>query len=271
MGQVNWKEFLVPYEYGVEELKVKFKNIRKELRTTNKYSPIEFVTGRVKKISSIIDKADRLGVELNEFELMEKIEDIAGIRIMCQFVEDIYSMVNHISKRSDVKVEYSKDYIKNFKESGYRSYHLIIRYPIQTAEEMKNILVEIQLRTLSMNFWATIEHSLKYKYDQDLPHHISERLKVASDAAFNLDEEMSHIKDEIISAQVLFEEKSKIVEDISILIALFASMGKKDMVYKYYKEFNFLNRRNDINGLQKLHKKIQEDLSKISKEETGAR
>lgn len=114
----QWKTVLIPYQYAVEELKVKFKNIRKELIDNGEYSPIEFVTGRVKKISSIIDKAKRLDIDLSEVD--DKIEDIAGIRIMCQFVEDIYTVVSYIRSRKDMDVLYEKDYIKNDKSSGYR-------------------------------------------------------------------------------------------------------------------------------------------------------
>ena len=101
MDVFSWKKFLLPYEYAVEELKIKFKDIRKELKETDRYSPIEFVTGRVKKISSIIDKAKRLDVEFEQDKLREGIEDIAGLRIMCQFVEDIYTVVKYIKKRGE--------------------------------------------------------------------------------------------------------------------------------------------------------------------------
>lgn len=208
----QWKTVLIPYQYAVEELKVKFKNIRKELIDNGEYSPIEFVTGRVKKISSIIDKAKRLDIDLSEVD--DKIEDIAGIRIMCQFVEDIYTVVSYIRSRKDMDVLYEKDYIKNDKSSGYRSYHVIIKYPIQTVSGVVDILAEIQIRTLSMNFWATIEHSLKYKYNHYIPSDIAQRLRKAADAAFNLDQEMSVIREEIMRAQVMFEMKSVTVKDI---------------------------------------------------------
>ena len=152
MNYEKWDEILAPYQHAVEELKVKFKNIRKEFLTKGEYSPIEFVTGRTKKISSIISKANRL--DTNDIE--GEIEDIAGIRIMCQFVEDIYTIVELIKNRTDMTVINEKDYITNFKESGYRSYHLIIKYPINSIAGSKEIHCEIQIRTLAMNFWATI-------------------------------------------------------------------------------------------------------------------
>ncbi|MGL5439086.1 MAG: GTP pyrophosphokinase [Filifactoraceae bacterium] len=221
----EWKAILMPYEYAVEELKVKFKNYRRELNSSGKYSPIEFVTGRVKKISSILEKCNRLDIDILDIE--QKMEDIAGIRIMCQLVDDIYTMLDHIKSRKDMEVIYCKDYVKNFKESGYRSYHVVIKYPIQTADGIKDILAEIQIRTLAMNFWATIEHSLKYKYDQHLPDELAERLKRAADAAHQLDEEMREIREEIVRAQVSFGVKSMIVREITDGIEF---LLKKDFV-----------------------------------------
>ena len=121
----------------------------------------------MKRISSILEKAKRLNVPMESSRT--GIEDIAGIRIMCQFVEDIASCAELIRARKDMKLVYEKDYITNYKESGYRSYHMIVEYPVQTALGLKKVLAEVQIRTLAMNFWATIEHSLNYKYKDSLP------------------------------------------------------------------------------------------------------
>lgn len=232
----KWKVRLLPYEYAVEELKVKFKNIRKEFVDGEEYAPIEFVTGRVKKIASIIDKAKRLRIDLDDVE--EKIEDIAGIRIMCQFVEDIYMVVNYIRSRQDMKVVMEKDYISAPKKSGYRSYHLIIRYPIHSVSGVVEVPVEIQIRTLSMNFWATIEHSLRYKYDQYLPDEIAERLRKAADSAFNLDREMGIVRREIMNAQVMFEMKSITVQDIIYSIQELKKLGRGKDAEEFQKMFD---------------------------------
>lgn len=205
----DWGTFLLPYEQAVEELKVKFKTMRSELKKREEYAPIEFVTGRVKKISSILDKAKRLNVSMDQLET--GIEDIAGIRIMCQFAEDIRRVAEYIRNRKDLKVLFEKDYIINYKDSGYRSFHMIVEYPVQTALEQKIVLAEIQIRTLAMNFWATIEHSLNYKYRESLPEEMRERLKKAAEAAFVLDNEMSSIRQEILDAQKSFEDDSSLV------------------------------------------------------------
>jgi len=124
----QWKEILVPYDQAVEELKLKFKSIRKEYRKRNEYSPIEFITGRVKEINSMLEKASKFQIPLERVEY--ELEDIAGIRIMCQFVDDIWTVVKILRGRNDMQVIYEKDYVTNVKESGYRSYHMIIKYPV---------------------------------------------------------------------------------------------------------------------------------------------
>ncbi|WP_449260559.1 GTP pyrophosphokinase [Enterococcus casseliflavus] len=198
----DWEEFLAPYEQAVSELKVKLRGIRKQYREQNKHVPIEFVTGRVKPVDSILTKSKLRGIALDRLE--EEMSDIAGLRIMCQFVEDIHQVVDLLRTRKDMKVIIERDYITNKKASGYRSYHLVIEYPVQLIDGEKIILAEIQIRTLAMNFWATIEHSLNYKYQGEFPAEISERLRRSAEAAYQLDEEMSNIREEIQEAQRLF-------------------------------------------------------------------
>ncbi len=195
---MDWKAFLIPYSKAVEELKVKLKAIRKEYEQIGEYSPIEFVTGRVKKISSIVQKAENKGIPLDYAG--EFIDDIAGVRIMCQFTDDIYRVVELIRNREnlDLKIAYERDYVKFGKKSGYKSYHVIVRHPVQTIFGPKDVLAEIQIRTLAMNFWATIEHSINYKYDHNVPEDLRERLRKAATAAYALDMEMRTIRDEVI-------------------------------------------------------------------------
>ena len=166
----QWDQFLTPYKQAVNELKVKLKGLRKQYEISEHSSPIEFVTGRVKPISSIIDKANKREIPFDR--LREEMYDIAGLRIMCQFVDDIDVVVNILRQRKDFSVVEERDYIRNTKPSGYRSYHVIIEYPIETLNGQKSILAEIQIRTLAMNFWSTIEHTLRYKYDGDYPDEI---------------------------------------------------------------------------------------------------
>ena len=229
----DWKIFLMPYEQAVDELKVKLKSIRKEYRRKNEYSPIEFVTGRVKEVSSMLEKANKFEIPTDRVKY--ELEDIAGIRIMCQFVDDIDTVVEILRGRKDMQIIYEKDYVKNVKESGYRRYHMIIKYPVNMAEGVVEILAEFQIRTLAMNFWATIEHSLNYKYKQHIPEQLKEKLKRSADAAFRLDEEMLEIKDEIKDAQKLFEVKSHLISNIMNSLLTLISLGKEAEASRYQK------------------------------------
>ncbi|WP_332689156.1 GTP pyrophosphokinase [Halalkalibacter lacteus] len=203
----NWNIFLTPYRQAVEELKIKLKGIREQYQQSSKHTPIEFVTGRVKPISSIIDKAKRKNIPLDQLE--EEMQDLAGVRIVTQFVEDIETVISLIRTRKDFEIIEERDYIIEKKPSGYRSYHIVLRYPVQTIEGEKKILVELQIRTLAMNFWATIEHSLNYKYSGEIPEDIKMRLQRAAEAAFLLDEEMSIIRDEVREAQEIITKKQE--------------------------------------------------------------
>ncbi|GEN82924.1 GTP pyrophosphokinase [Sporosarcina luteola] len=201
----EWKQFLEPYKQAVAELKVKLKGLRAQYHLEGVHMPVEFVTGRLKPLASIYDKTLEKGIPFKpSAELAKELPDIAGLRIMCQFVDDIGKVVDTLRSRSDMRVVEERDYISNKKPSGYRSYHMIIEYPVQTIHGEMLILAEIQIRTLAMNFWASIEHSLNYKYQGELPDEIRHRLERAAEAAFSLDEEMSLIRDEIHDAQKYF-------------------------------------------------------------------
>lgn len=257
----EWKTFLIPYEQAVEEMKVKFKSIRIEYRARNEYSPIEFVTGRVKEISSILEKANKFDIPLDRIEY--EMEDIAGIRIMCQFVDDIQKVVNLIRQRKDMQIVYEKDYVTNVKESGYRSYHVIVKYPVNMAGGVKEILAEFQIRTLAMNFWATIEHSLNYKYKHEIPGEIKHKLKAAADAAGQLDYQMLEIKDEIKDAQRLFEVKSNLVSDIMDNILMLSSIGKSAESTRFQVQLNKLIEEGEVSRLNDLLQATQKTLEKF--------
>lgn len=198
----DWDLFLWPYQEAVSELKIKFRSLRQSFLNKGEHSPIEFVVGRVKTVDSIKEKMKRRVISQDVIET--DMQDIAGIRIMCQFVDDIYRVVDLIHQRQDMQVVEERDYIQNAKPSGYRSYHMVIEYSVFLPEGPKKIIAEIQIRTLAMNFWATVEHTLNYKYKGEYPEDISQRLKSTAEAAYKLDEEMSAIKDEVQEAQKIF-------------------------------------------------------------------
>ncbi len=209
--QLEWEEFLDPYIQAVGELKIKLRGIRKQYRKQKQHSPIEFVTGRVKPIESIKEKMALRGIK--EENLAQDMQDIAGLRVMVQFVDDVEEVLDVLRKRHDMRIIQERDYIKNRKASGYRSYHVIIEYPVDTINGNKIILAEIQIRTLSMNFWATIEHSLNYKYKGEFPDEIKKRLEITAKIAYQLDEEMGKIRDDIQEAQALFDPISRKLND----------------------------------------------------------
>ena len=176
--------------------------------------------------------------------------------IICQFTEDIYTVVKLIKKRKDMTVISEKDYIRNIKESGYRSYHIIVHYEVETVKGTSVIPVEIQIRTLGMNFWAIIEHSLQYKYDGEIPLHVRERLNAASDALITLDNEMSSIHDEIINSQTYFMVKANIVSDILSTIQNLYKVANKQVVIKIQDEFYEIYEKGDINELSRFSRQL---------------
>ena len=170
--------------------------------------------------------------------------------------QDIYNIVNLIKLRSDMTIVYEKDYIKNFKDSGYRSYHVIIKYPINSIAGSKEILCEIQIRTLAMNFWATIEHSLKYKYEHYIPETLAVRLRRAADAAFLLDQEMSEIREDIMKAQVMYQAKSVTLKDVLKKIQELYNLGEISSALKYQRRLDKIDSERDIDEIVALKEEI---------------
>ena len=219
MEYEQWLEIIRPYSYAVEELKIKFRNVRNDYLDTKQHSPVEFVTGRTKKLSSALAKMKKLDIDK-----IEDIEDLAGIRIMCQFVEDIYVLVDIIKERNDMSIVLEKDYINNAKESGYRSYH--------------------------------------YKYDHYIPDELAYRLKRAADAAFMLDQEMGEIREEIIKAQELFTEKEYVLTDIYSRVNKLKELGDGENYYLYRMKMNEISRSRNIKSLLELKEELDEILNK---------
>ncbi|MCI5679220.1 MAG: GTP pyrophosphokinase family protein [Bacteroidales bacterium] len=254
MEIINWKELLYPYEQAVEELLLKFKNLDKECRHLGIYSPIDSVTGRLKKPASILDKAGRKHIHPDRIE--QEIEDIAGIRILCQFVEDIQKVVDMVRSRTDMTIVEERDYITNTKPSGYRSYHIIIKYPLSTALGPKEIFAEIQIRTNAMNFWATAEHSLRYKYSGNIPQALQDRLTNCAEAAFHLDQEMSTIRGEITNAQRLNEIRRNMTSNILDNIQKLHFVAKLEDMDAINREFSDVWDSNDMDRLREFNEKL---------------
>ena len=249
-----WRSILCPYELAVRELIVKFEHIISEHRENDLYSPIEQVSGRVKSVSSILEKMQRKHIPMERME--EEVEDIAGIRIICQFEEDIETVASLIQNRSDMTIKSEKNYLKHVKQSGYRSLHLIIYYTVETLNGPRKLQAEIQISTMAMDFWATIEHSLQYKYKGDMPPHVAERLTNAADAIILLDQEMSSVRDEIMDAQNSSQMQSNLVKDILNNIENLYRVSSEREITKIQTEFLRVFHTKDLKQLERFHRQL---------------
>ncbi len=257
MEIINWNELFIPYEQTVDELIAKFKGIGKQFKKLNQHSPIENVEGRVKTKSSILEKTNKKNISLDE--ITDKIEDIAGIRIICRFVEDIDKVISLIRDRDgfDIKILEERDYITNTKPSGYRSYHILIKYPLIMCTGPITIKAEIQIRTIAMNFWATIEHSLRYKYNGNMPEELKNRLISSAEASFQLDKEMDFIRGEILEAQKITKIKNDTVDDILDVIQKLHNDVKLDNINELNKAFIELYQEDNLDKLLEFKQQIR--------------
>jgi putative GTP pyrophosphokinase len=257
MGIINWKEELLPYEQAVDEITTKLKSLKREFIVSGKHSPIEQVDGRVKSIASIIEKADKRRIPVEK--VFDTLEDIAGIRVICKFVEDITKVVELIRLRAsyDMKIIQEEDYVTNTKKSGYRSYHLTVSYPIVTSTGKHELKCEIQIRTLAMNFWATIEHSLRYKYDGNVPAELQLRLQNCAEAAFQLDNEMTTIRDEMMQVQRTIQARDYIVNEIvNNIHNLYFHAGVENM-NRFNLRFTELCQEGNVEKLSDFNKELE--------------
>jgi putative GTP pyrophosphokinase len=189
--------FLLSYKFALKEMETKVNILKEEFQVMNAYNPIEHIITRLKTPESILKKIIKKGVEPSFHTIQATIRDIAGIRITCSFVDDIYKVSDMIQQQQDISVVEVKDYIQNPKSNGYQSLHLIIQIPIFMSDRTEKIFVEIQIRTISMDFWASLEHKIYYKYDRDIPQHIQDGLKEAASQAAILDRKMQQLNREI--------------------------------------------------------------------------
>lgn len=243
-----WREMLMPYSLAVDELVTKFEHIKKVQDARGTYSPIYSVSGRVKSISSILDKIMRKHISIDAIE--ENIFDIAGIRIICQFLDDCYTVAELIKKRTDMEVVEENDYITNPKESGYRSYHLKVRYKVQLLEGPKTIFAEIQVRTMGMNTWSTIEHNLQYKYKGNMPDYIKEKLNDAALSILSSEEELTSVRDEVMAAKASKEEENTLVTDIILTILNIYQNASRREAIRVQNEFLEIYQLNDYEKLK---------------------
>ncbi len=206
--EFNWLKFLQPYDLAVSGFVLKLESIRKQYILAGKKNPIESVRGRVKTPKSIMEKLKRMNVDFSD---VRTLSDIGGIRIICKYEQEVYEIFELLKARKDIEIFLIKDYIKNPKPSGYRSLHVIAKYNAETIDGQMPINIEFQIRTLAMHLWASIEHSLKYKYYRNIPENIQQRLVAASKITENLDNEMSKIKDAIEKIEITTREDKEML------------------------------------------------------------
>ncbi len=192
-----WRRFLLPYKFALDELKTKINIMAEEAKYLNDYNPIEHIQTRIKNVESIKAKLERKNIVSTLPHAKESIFDIAGMRIVCSFVTDIYDIFTQLSNRKDIKIIEVKDYIRSPKPNGYQSLHLIIKIPVTLSHGIENIYAEIQLRTLAMDFWASLEHKIYYKYDKKIPSYLEKELLTAAQTAKLMDEKMMRIHEEV--------------------------------------------------------------------------
>ncbi|RLQ92777.1 GTP pyrophosphokinase family protein [Planomicrobium sp. Y74] len=189
--------FLMRYKFALDEINTKVDILKQEFHLIHDYNPIENVNSRIKSPESIFRKIEKKNLELSIPTIKEHIRDIAGIRIICSFETDIYELSEMLKNQQDMKVLAEKDYIKNPKRNGYRSLHLLLEVPVYMSDGVEDVCVEVQIRTIAMDFWASLEHKIYYKYNKEVPAEILQELREAADSAAHLDKKMENIHKEM--------------------------------------------------------------------------
>lgn len=189
--------FAMSYKFALEEIGTKVNILKEEFRLVHEYNPIEHVITRVKSVDSIIRKMEKKKLPLSLEMIREQIRDIAGIRIICSFVSDIYRISEMIQKQSDIQIVQVKDYIQAPKPNGYQSLHIVMKIPVYMSDRKEDVYVEMQIRTIAMEFWASLEHKIYYKYNKQVPEKLIDELREAALTAFELDRKMERINNEI--------------------------------------------------------------------------
>ena len=193
----DWRRSQLMFSSALKEIGTKIDILNSEFVHSHRYNPIEHVTQRIKSPDSIARKLKRMGFEPTIANMEKQLYDIAGIRIICSFTSDIYRIAGMIARQDDVVVLKIKDYIKHPKENGYKSYHMVVSVPIYLSTGMDTARVEIQIRTIAMDFWASLEHKIYYKFEGNAPEHIYDELKECADIINTLDQRMLSLNEEI--------------------------------------------------------------------------
>ncbi|WP_284646209.1 GTP pyrophosphokinase [Paenibacillus silviterrae] len=207
--------FMMIYKFALDEMETKIEILQEEFQFLHEYNPIEHTKSRLKSPESILNKLHRKKCEISFESIREHIKDIAGLRITCSFLSDIYTIRDMLKKQTDLRILEEKDYIQNPKPNGYQSLHLLIEVPVFMSDRIEKVCIEVQVRTIAMDFWASLEHKIFYKYNQAVPASLLGELKEAADAAAALDRKMERLHKEI---EKLKEEQPELTELNRIII-----------------------------------------------------
>ena len=195
----SWEEVVLIYNSALKEIGTKLEILNDEFQHVHQYNPIEHIKSRIKRPQSIVKKLKKHGYESTIDNMVKYVNDIAGVRVICSFTSDIYRIAEMIINQSDIKVISVKDYILNPKPSGYKSYHLIVTVPIFLSDRIVDAKVEIQIRTVAMDFWASLEHKIHYKFEGNVPSHIKKELVECANMVSDLDAKMLSLNEEVHS------------------------------------------------------------------------
>ena len=205
----DWETVIFVYQSALKQVETKIDILNGEFQHRHKYNPIEHVKSRIKTPESIVKKLKRHGYESSIENMVRYVNDIAGIRIVCSFTSDIYRLAEMIGKQNDLTVICVKDYIKNPKVSGYKSFHMHVTVPIFLSDRVVDTKVEIQIRTIAMDFWASLEHKIYYKFEGSAPEYISRDLRACAEIVSNLDAKMLQLNEAILEEKEKEEQKKK--------------------------------------------------------------
>lgn len=189
----QFEELMMMYSSAIREVRTKLEVLNDEFQVKRSHNPIAYIKYRVKKPASILEKLHRRGYPVSLQSVEENLHDVAGIRVICSYVQDIYMVADMLTSQNDITVLQVKDYIANPKPNGYRSLHLVLQIPVFFSDGCKLLKVEVQIRTIAMDFWASLEHQLKYKTEGPVPDEIAQELKDCSDVIANTDQRMQNI------------------------------------------------------------------------------
>lgn len=205
----SWQEVTLVYSAALKQINTKLEILNDEFQHVHRYNPIEHIKSRMKTSESIVKKLKRYGYESTIENMVKYINDIAGIRVICSFTSDIYRIADMIGNQNDIKVISVKDYIKHPKASGYKSYHMLVTVPVFLSDRIVEVKVEIQIRTVAMDFWASLEHKIAYKFEGNAPENLLKELKACADMVDMLDAKMFSLNEAITAFAREQKERSE--------------------------------------------------------------